>query len=94
MLPDLEFLRLAFTWCFWLGIAVIAPRARHFFATAQKSAQKRPSLRLTPLQKDTGVPIDAGRFSYCEKTRKKRSDSFSQKTHDNCVISIACLMWI
>jgi len=32
-----------------LGIAVFAPRARHFFSTAKKSTQKRPSLRRAPL---------------------------------------------
>ena len=35
---------------FWLGIAVFAPRASHSFATAQKSNQKRPPLRLACLR--------------------------------------------
>jgi len=28
-----------------------------------------------------------------KKTRKQRSDSFSQKTHDNASASVACLRW-
>ena len=52
------FLFLIFTWLFWLGFAVLAPRASHFFSTAKKSNQKKPSLRLLPRKKH-GVPIDA-----------------------------------
>jgi hypothetical protein len=33
---------------FCLGIAVFAPRASHFFATAQKSNQKKPPLQRRP----------------------------------------------
>jgi hypothetical protein len=35
---------LVFTCSFYLGLAVLAPRARYSFATAQKSTQKRPPL--------------------------------------------------
>ncbi len=35
---------LTFTVYFYFGIAVLAPRARHSFATAQKSTQKRQPL--------------------------------------------------
>jgi hypothetical protein len=46
-----------FTVYFSLGIAVLAPRARYSFATAQKSIQKRPPLQLRPV-KDTGYPLN------------------------------------
>jgi len=37
-----------------LGIAVLAPRARHFFSTAKKSTQKRPPHQLRPCKKHRG----------------------------------------
>jgi len=46
-----------FTIIFHFGIAVIAPRASHSFATAQKSNQKRPPPRLRPCIKTQGFPF-------------------------------------
>ena len=42
---------------FYFGIAVVAPRASHSFATAQKSNQKRPPPRLRPCMKTQGFPF-------------------------------------
>ena len=50
---------LAYTLLIYLGIAGLAPRARHFFATAQKSTQKWPPRPLRPCKKHRG----AHRFS-------------------------------
>ncbi len=91
------FFRFVIVWAYWvglvllLGIAVFAPRARHFFSAAKKSTQKRPSLRLAPRKKH-GVPTKMLSISCCEKTRNKTLKQFSQKTHDNDNISVAWLM--
>ena len=48
---------LIFTIDFLLGVVGLAPLASYSFATAQKSNQKKPSLRLAPRKKH-GVPIE------------------------------------
>ncbi len=76
---------LIFTTLIWLGISVFAPRASDSFATAQKSNQKRPPLRLRPA-KDAGSPFRCSRYHAApELTHEKHvgSDMLAQKAHDN-----------
>jgi len=43
--------------------------------------------------KNTGVPIESVQPSCCEKNSQETLRQFSQKTHDNCTTSMACLGW-
>jgi len=95
-----------FTFGVLLGVGVLASRAGHFFATAQKSTQKRPPLPLRPCKKHRGphrfnAVIMLWKRRSCASCARDISASmhvnsqktlrqFSQKAHDNGTASMAC----
>ena len=73
-----EFCGLVSTVVVILGIAGLAPRARHSFATAQKSAQKRPPQQLRPV-KGTGFPFSHYRYHAVPELAKNAQTCWHRK---------------
>ena len=64
--------------------------ASHFFSTAKKSNQKKPSLRRAPHKKH-GVPIESEQTPCCEKTRLRKKDTQTQAVFTENPWRLLCL---
>ena len=95
---------------FFGGVVIVAAFSGYFFATAQKSGQKRPPLELRPCTKHRGSHQTNTVFMLWKRrscascahdisasmhvNSQKTLRQFSQKAHDTCTNSMAWLMWV
>ena len=71
----------------YFGIVGLAPLARHFFATAKKSTQKRPSPRRAPRKKH-GVPIEVCQITCCARTHPQKTCGLRHAdTENSCYLT-------
>jgi len=64
-----------------------------FLLQPKQSNQKKAATTTTPLHKNAEVSIQTPPPPCCEKTRMKLLKQFSQKTHGNSNVLMACLRW-